>query len=67
MTKPVTVRERVRELVQQHGSYRKAAAVVGVGYAHLYRIGHGQSNASDCTLERLGLDPGTAAFIRLKR
>ena len=52
---PVTLAERVDELVAQHGSLRKAARVLEVDHAHLFGIKKGTKNPSERLLRRMGL------------
>jgi hypothetical protein len=52
----ITLRKRVAQLVKQHGSVRKAARVLEMDSAYLYRIGSGEmTNPSDYILKRMGL------------
>lgn len=48
-------KEAVLKLVERHGSYRAAAAVLGMTSAYLWRIGHGDKNPSEPILKKLGL------------
>ena len=52
---PVTLAERVDELIAQHGSIRKAARVLEVDHAHLFRVKKGEKQPSDDLLRRMGL------------
>lgn len=65
MTKPVTVRERVAELVRQHGSYRKAADATGTLPGSLHHMETGRKFPRRDLLERIGLDADSATFRRL--
>ena len=58
MSRPVyvTPAERIAELVRAHGSYRKAAAAIGVEHAYLYRVAMGKKDASDAMLDAIGLN-----------
>lgn len=58
MTRPVyvTPAERIAELVRVHGSYRAAADVIGFTHSYLYRVEHGQKEAGDGLLAKLGLE-----------
>ncbi len=52
----MNVKKRVKTLVKCHGSYRKAAAHVGISYAQLFKLGAGQqANPTMDTLRKLGL------------
>ena len=50
-----TLAERVDELIEQHGSIRKAARALEVDHAHLFRIKKGEKQPSDDLLRRMGL------------
>lgn len=52
---PVTLLERVNELVDEHGNWRTAAEAVGTDHAHLWRISRGDKTPSDELLQRMGL------------
>lgn len=52
---PVTLLERVTELVDEHGSYRAAADALGTDHAYLWRIQRGDKEPSDEMLGRMGL------------
>ena len=47
--------ERIDEIVYRHGSYRTAAAVLGVDHAHLWRVRHGKKKPGKDLLRRLKL------------
>lgn len=50
---------RIRNLVEQNGSYRKVGELLGVDHAYLHRIAHGEKdNMSDEMLKKLGLRRG---------
>ena len=52
----MTLPERIRELVQRHGSLRAAAAVLRCDHAYLCRMQHGEkSEPSKEFLRKLGL------------
>lgn len=52
----MTLRERIDELVERHGSERAAARVVGMDCGYLHRLRHGEkTNPSDRTLRKLRL------------
>lgn len=51
-----TVRQRVSELVVQHGGLRPAARALRMTPQYLYRLGNGEKkNASAAMLRKLGL------------
>ena len=51
---------RIKNLVEQHGSYRKVGELLDVDHAYLHRIAHGEKdNMSDDMLLKLGLRRGT--------
>lgn len=51
---------RIRNLVEQNGSYRKVGELLGVDHAYLHRIAHGEKdNMSDEMLKKIGLRRGT--------
>ena len=52
---PVTLAERVDELVVRHGSLRAAARVLQTDHAYLWRIKHGDKTPSTEFLRRIGL------------
>lgn len=66
MKKRITVKERVAELVREHGSWRLAADAVGLDSAHLYKIGTRQKRPGDKALRSIGLAPETQTFERLQ-
>ena len=52
----VTLKERIDELCEKHGSLRKAAKAVDVDFGYLSGLRSGEkNNPSDNTLEKLGL------------
>jgi hypothetical protein len=53
-----SVKERVAELLAEHGSYRAAADATKVDHAYLSRLLKGEkAHPSDTTLRKLGLIP----------
>lgn len=61
----ITPAERVAELVAEHGSLRKAASVLSVDFAKLWKIGKGRTSPRAAMLRKLGLNPSKALFERL--
>lgn len=56
MAEQITLRKRIGQLVEQHGSLRAAARVTQIDYSYLSRIATGEKTApSDFVLRRLGL------------
>jgi hypothetical protein len=55
LTVPITLAERIDELVAQHGSLRAAAAVLRTDAAYLWRLKSGEKN-----------DPGEQLLRRMK-
>lgn len=53
--KPITAAERVKELVAEHGSLRKAGAATGIDFSRLCKISRGHQVPHRSTLDRLGL------------
>ena len=52
----MTLQQRVRQLVAEHGTLRAAAKAVSVEVSYLSRLEHGEkTNPSEAVLERLGL------------
>lgn len=52
----MNIEKRVAALVKRHGSYRKAAKAIGVGYSYLCRLRTGsRTNPSTVMLRKLGL------------
>lgn len=52
----ITLKQRVKELIQQHGTLRAAARAIQIDVSYLSRIEHGEKdNPSDLTLRRMGL------------
>lgn len=52
----MTLTERIEQLVQQHGSLRKAGRVVGLTGQYLYRLQSGEKTSpSEAALRKLGL------------
>lgn len=49
------LRDRIGELIKEHGGLRAAARAVDIDPSHLVRIRDGERNASDEVLEKLGL------------
>lgn len=50
-----TVEQRVKDLVKQFGSFRKAGKELGMMYTHLFKLQTGERIATAETLQRLGL------------
>lgn len=52
----ITLKQRVAELIKQHGTLRAAARAIQIDVSYLSRIEHGEKdNPSDLTLRRMGL------------
>lgn len=52
----MTLKERMRELVKQHGGVRKAARALDIDHGYFSRLWDGsKNNPSDRTLRKLGL------------
>lgn len=52
----MTLQQRVKQLIAQHGTLRAAARAVSVEVSYLSRLEHGEkTNPSDDVLARLGL------------
>lgn len=49
------LRERIAQLVEQHGSYRAAGYALGIEHAHLWRMAKGEKEPSAATARKLGL------------
>ena len=50
------LQERIKEKVDQHGSYRAAAAVLDFDHTYLFRIANGsKTDPGDKLLRKLGL------------
>lgn len=56
MSKYTTPADRIAALVREHGSYRAAAEAIGFTHSYLYRVEHGQKEAGEGLLEKLGLE-----------
>ena len=65
MKQRVSVKERVDELVAEHGTYRAAGEAVGIDFSVLHRVAHGKKGVGKVILRRLGLDFKSATFTRL--
>ena len=48
-------KQAVDNLVNRHGSYAAAAAILGIDKSYLWRIGAGQKNPNKKLLRKLGL------------
>ena len=58
--------DHIAELVNKHGSFRKASKAVGVNSAYLYRMSTGESDHPPAhTLAKLGL-LSTPLYCRIK-
>ena len=61
MSKPITVQERVAELVREHGSYRAAGEATGVSFTQLHGLATGRAIVNHTrieTIRKLGLRAG---------
>jgi molybdenum-dependent DNA-binding transcriptional regulator ModE len=53
----MTAAARAMALIEEHGSVRLAARVLGMDHAHLHKIAMGKKAAAKATLKKLGLCP----------
>jgi hypothetical protein len=52
----LTLRDRITELVEKHGSFRNVGAVIDVDHVYLYRLHKGErADPSDDVLKKLKL------------
>lgn len=52
----MNIQRRAKAIVKQYGSYRKAAAATGIGYAYLFKLANGdKKNPTHNTMRKLGL------------
>jgi hypothetical protein len=65
MHKRMTVKERVDQLVREHGSYALAGESIGMTRSRLWESATGKRGAGEVTLRALGLDPDSASFCLL--
>jgi deoxyinosine 3'endonuclease (endonuclease V) len=54
-SEPVTIQERLDELVREHGSMNKVAKVIGVDAGYLSHIYAGTKPGSEAALAKIGL------------
>jgi transcriptional regulator with XRE-family HTH domain len=53
---PITLAERIKELVEQHGSFRSVSRTLKIDHVYLWRLANGaRKQPSPETLRKLGL------------
>jgi len=55
----------IANLIQKHGSYRRAAKVIGIDHTYLHKLFHGIKTPSDEVLSKFGL-VSVVVYRRLK-